>query len=103
MQDFLEAALGHPIPAILKEDNSAALIACNKGYSLAMRGLRRMQRVSIGYIHDVINTPASASTGGVVMEKAPTATHKGDMFTKPLDANKFNLSLGLIQVKPRRQ
>ena len=100
MQDFLEAALGRPVPAVLKEDNSAALIACSKGYSPAMRGLRRTQRVSIGYIHDVISTPATSSTGGVVMEKAPTATHKGDMFTKPLDTNKFNLSLGLIQVKP---
>ena len=100
MQDFLEAALGRPVPAVLKEDNSAALTACSKGYSPAMRGLRRTQRVSIGYIHDVISTPATSSTGGVVMEKAPTATHKGDMSTKPLDANKFNLSLGLIQVKP---
>ena len=67
-----------------------------------MRGLRRTQHVSIGYIHDAIDTPVSSSSGGVTMEKAPTATHKGDVFTKPLDTNKFNLSLGLIQVKPWR-
>ena len=52
-------ALNYPVGAILKEDNAAALISANKGYSPVVRGLKRTQRVSIGYIHDVISAPLS--------------------------------------------
>ena len=39
IQDLFEMALNYPVDAILKEDNTAALISVNKGYNPAMRGL----------------------------------------------------------------
>lgn len=98
IQDLFEMALNIPINAIMKEDNAAALISANKGYSPAMRGLKRTQRVSIGYIHDVISAKPEPGHGTLVVEKAPTATHRGDMFTKALDPGKYASALKMIGV-----
>ena len=98
IQDLFELALNIPINAILKEDNAAALISANKGYSPAMRGLKRTQRISIGYIHDVISAKPEPGHGTIVVEKAPTATHRGDMFTKALDPGKYASALKMIGV-----
>ena len=57
IQDLSEMALNYPVDAILKEDNAAALISANKGYSPAMRGLKRTQRVSIGYTSTTSSVP----------------------------------------------
>ena len=74
IQDLFEMALNYPVDAIPEEDNAAALISANKGYSPAMRGLKRTQRVSIGYIHDVISAPAEPGRGTIAVEKQATAT-----------------------------
>ena len=69
IQDLFELALSIPINAILKEDNAAALISANKGYSPAMRGLKRTQRISIGDIHDVVSAKPEPGHGTIVVEK----------------------------------
>ena len=98
IQDLFEMALNYRVGAILKEDNSAALISTNKGYSPTMRGLKRTQRVSIGYIHDVISAPAEPGRGTIAVEKQATATHRGDMFTKSFDPGKYFSALKMIGV-----
>ena len=100
MQDLFEMALDYPVPVdtILKEDNAAALISANKGYSPAMRGMKRIQRVSIGYIHDVISAPAEPGRGTIAVEKQAIATHRGDMFTKSFDLGKYSSALRVIGV-----
>jgi hypothetical protein len=92
MQELLNTIFGKTIPVILKEDNSAARISCTKGYSPAMRYLRRTQRVSIGFISDVINDASNE----ISIEQAPTATHKGDVFTKALAHADFHAALARL-------
>ena len=65
-----------------------------------MRGLKRTQRVSIGYIHDVISAKPEPRHGTIVVEKAPTATHRGGMFTQALDPGKYASALKMIGVIP---
>ena len=43
-----------PIKLFLKEDNDACRIAVTKGYSPSLRALTRTQRVSLGFMHDLI-------------------------------------------------
>ena len=100
IQDLFEMALNVPINAILKEDNAAALISANKGYSPTMRGLKRTQRVSIGYIHDTISAKPEPGHGTIVVERARAVTHRGDMFTKALDLGKCASALQKIGVIP---
>ena len=65
-----------------------------------MRGLKRTQRVSIGYIHDVTNAPAEPGRGTIAVEKQETATHRGDMFTKAPYPGKYSSVLKTIGVIP---
>ena len=43
-QMLIEHILGRPVPAIIFEDNAAAIVAASKGYSPSMRYLKRTQR-----------------------------------------------------------
>jgi hypothetical protein len=98
-QVLLEVILGRPVEAVLKEDNSATIVSCNKGYSPAMRYVNRTQRVSLGFINDILKKEEVPGEGKVVLEKAPTLEHKGDMFTKAIDTSaKFKRALEMIQM-----
>ena len=98
-QVLLELILAQPIVAVLKEDNSATIVACNKGYSPAMRYVSRTQRIALGFLHDVLSGEETPGEGKVVLEKAPTLEHKGDMFTKAMDTSlKFKRALEMIRM-----
>jgi hypothetical protein len=92
MQDLFSVILGRVIPMVIKEDNSAARIACTKGYSPAMRYLKRTQRVCIGFISDTVNEEKNE----ISIEQAQTATHKGDVFTKALGHADFHSALARL-------
>ena len=100
IQDLFEMALNYPVDAIRKEDSAASRISANKGYSPAVRGLKRTQRVSTGYIHDVISAPAEPGRGTIAVEKQATATHRGDIFNRSLDPGKYSSALKMIGVIP---
>ena len=74
------------------EDNSACVSAINKGYSLAMRYLKRTQKIDLGFLHEVL------SSDNYHLEKADTKIHKGDFFTKPLNIPAFREALNRIGV-----
>ncbi len=99
IQELIANVLSRDLPTVIKEDNSAARIACTKGYSPAMRYLKRTQRVSLGFISDHIND----ADNHMSIEQAPTATHRGDMFTKQLNLSDFAAAVDRIGMRPARQ
>jgi len=105
MQYFLQTVLNIPIPAILMEDNSATIIAATKGYSPSMRDLRRTHRTSIGAVHDIITEDPecrSFNEGPICIEKASTAEHRGDFFTKQLSPKDFARAIAMLRIVCRR-
>ena len=81
-----------------REDITACIVAVRKGYSPSFRHLPRIQRVSVGSLHEVFgehnaerrNSEEEASEdGAVTLVHAETATHKGDIFTRALPLASF--------------
>ena len=68
-QLLLQRILGRPIDSYIMEDNAATIVACERGYSPAMRFLKRTQRVSIGLIHDVLNQTPEEGEGRIILQK----------------------------------
>jgi hypothetical protein len=92
LQSLLRRVLGRTIPIRVHEDNSACLTAFNKGYSPSMRSLPRTQRVSIGSVHDILCDDDLKTR----LVQQPTATQKGDPFTKELGVSDFRKALDLL-------
>jgi hypothetical protein len=97
VQCFFEHVLGRAVPAVLMEDNAAAIASCEKGYSPAMRYLMRHHRISLGFIKECIDRPATSIHGGIKIVKADTNIHKGDSFTKELTPAKFENAKKLMR------
>jgi len=98
-QQLLEDFFGRPIPAIVYEDNAAALTAVHKGYSPNMRYLKRTQRISIGMVNDVIvHKLDDKKTGQIQVVKCATSDQKGDVFTKELPRAQFESALAKIRM-----
>ena len=100
-QQLIERFLGKPAPATVLKDNAAALAAVAKEYSPNVRYIKRTQRVSIGFVHDVLNDDGKADSmrGRISAEKCPTEDQKGDLFTKSLPKVNFENALRRIRVK----
>ena len=103
LQILLQAMLGEAIDCVVKEDNAACIIAVTKGYSPSLRHLKRTQRIALGHLHEIFfedeHCDGPATTDGkFTLEKAATADHKGDLFTKELHPAQFNHALNLIRV-----
>ena len=88
---LLEFTLGRPVRLVVHEDNTQCISAVKRGYSTALKHLPRHCRMDLGFVNDVI---AGVDEDGnkcywseIVHE--PTATQKGDIFTKSLDRAKF--------------
>ena len=92
--DVLLAGCRPQIPLICKVDNTQAITAAHKGYSKKLRFLERTHRCAIGSLHELLEA------GEIMVEYEPTATHRGDGFTKALAPQKFVVArdfMGLIQ------
>lgn len=101
MQSLLQEILNVPIPAFVEEDNAATIIAATKGYSPSMRDLRRTHRTSIGSVHDIISERPEdrmPNEGSITLEKAATADHRGDFFTKYLTPKDYVRALSMLRV-----
>ena len=88
----MEAVTGKEIRLVIASDSSAAIAAAKKGMSTAMRHVKKNHRVSIGVVHD------SCSADGVFLEKIDTEVNVSDVFTKALDAVRFEQLRGLLGV-----
>ena len=99
VQSLMQEILQRPVEAELLEDNAATIIAVNRGYSLAMRHVRRTQRTSLGLIHDMITEEPEEGQGRIRLIKASTADHLGDAFTKELDPRAFKDAMTAIGMR----
>ena len=68
---------------VAKVDNTQAISAVHKGYSKKLKFLEKTHKCSIGSAHKLINS------GQLVVDYAPTLTHRGDGFTKCLLPSKL--------------
>ena len=100
VQHFLQVVFGRPFPARLMEDNSATIVACEKGYSPSLRHIPRTQRIGLGFISEVVSQEATDEEGDIRIVKADTAEHRGDCFTKELSPQKFATATSLLRVQP---
>ena len=76
--DALLAGVRRPMELIAKVDNTQAIPGVHKGYSKKLKFLERTHKCSIGVIHELIQS------GKLVVDYAPTLTHRGNGFTKCL-------------------
>ena len=94
MQQLLAqlAGEGEDIHVHVMEDNSACISAITRGYSLALRYLKRTQRIDLGLFHEVLDDDSYH------LEKVNTKFHKGDFVTKPLSLPAFREGLVRIDI-----
>ena len=98
-QELIQEILKKPVTAILKEDNAACIIAVRKGYSPTMRHMRRQHKVSISHLRETIeHDPSDGVRGRIMVEKASSEEHRGDLFTKELDVPKYLNALRMLQI-----
>ena len=80
IQQLIESCTGRRLQIEMMVDNTQAIAAAERGYSKKLRHLNRTHRVAIGVIHECLMDKEMA----VSMTWVPTATPKGDLFTKAL-------------------
>ena len=81
------------LPLVGKVDNTQAISAVHKGYSKKPKLLERTHRCAIGALHEMI------VEGLVVVEHAPTDTHRADDFTTMMPPNKFAQARELMCIR----
>ena len=98
-QQLMQEVMRMPVRGVLYEDNAACIAAINKGYSPELRHLKRQHKVSISHLHEIVaDSTRDEQDGRVSLEKARSEDHKGDVFTKELEVQKFQRALSLIGV-----
>ena len=87
----LEVSLNRPVKLIGKEDNPACIIAIKKGYSTALRYLKRHAELSLGFTHEVFYPDRTMGSPRYWAELTywDTKLHKGDWMTKELAPRAF--------------
>ena len=87
----LEVSLNGPVKLVGKEDNTACVTAIKKGYSTALRYLKRHAELSLGFTHEVFypDTMLGAPRYWAQLTYWDTKLHKGDWMTKELQPKAF--------------
>ena len=90
----LEVSLNRPVKLICKEDNTACIAAVKKGYSTALRYLKRHAEISLGFTHEVFFPDRSEGSPRYwsQINYWDTKLHKGDWMTKELPPSAFELA-----------
>ena len=106
-QILLQVLLGKAVPAVIYEDNAAAIAAVEKGYSPTLRYLPRTQRIAVGFLKEILKPEEedecedlTSSEGKVRLEKVETDKHKGDLMTKELPRAAFEAKLRMLGMLP---
>ena len=104
MQHLLETIFQREIACEVFEDNSACIAAIKRGYSPSLKHMMRTQRVSLGFLHEIFfedewDFDEEKKNPKMTLTKADTAIHRGDMFTKEVDPQRFAVCLDLIGMK----
>ena len=93
----IEVSLGRPVKLVCKEDNTACIAAIKRGYSPALRYLKRHAQVSLGFCHEVF-FPAYEEKGPKYLSQLAyweSKSHKGDWMTKELSPKDFQKAVQL--------
>ena len=98
-QILLSKLLQCQVDLDIHEDNAACIIAVAKGYSPAMRYLPRSLRTSLGKLNE-LTSEVGNPFGVCRVVKADTKIHKGDFFTKALNAPSFREGKARIGLGP---
>ena len=87
----LEVSLNRPVKLVGKEDNTACIIGIKKGYSTALRYLKRHAELSLGFTHEVFypDRTLSSSRYWAQLTYWDTKCHKGDWMIKELPPRAF--------------
>ena len=96
LASLIEHLLGRPLVVEVMEDNEAAIVAAQKGYSPRLRHLHRTKRVHVGYLGEVFNENAPQAK----LVKAPTAEQKADILNKGMDLKRFQECKSMLQLVP---
>ena len=82
----LEVSLNRPVKLVCKEDNTACIIGIKKGYSTALRYLKRHAELSLGFTHEVFYPDRTLGSPRYWAELSywDTKLHKGHWMTKEL-------------------
>ncbi len=94
IQELFETLIGSKLWLMCKVDNTQALAAAKKGYSKRLRHLGRTQRVSLGFLNELIED----SDLKVRMDYASTLEQKADIFTKAMQPAAFAKARALISM-----
>ena len=97
-QYLLQELTNKKVKARVMEDSAATITAAKQGYSPSLRHLARSQRVSPGFVHELITQGETETDGAIEIVKAETADHRGDLHTKELDSFKFERAINLIRI-----
>ena len=71
-----------------------------------MKGLSRTQKVSLGYMHDLVTENSVDGFGKVELDRVDTDSQKGDLFTKAFGSQKFwslLFILGVVRASSAKQ
>ena len=88
---------------VVREDNSATILAIKKGYSPSLRHLPRTERVSLGSLHELFHEQDGHDCrhGTIELVHHEGALHKADIFTKDMQPKPFKEKLLLMNVGQR--
>ena len=86
--EFIEKVYGREVELRCMQDNTAAIVICNQGYSPKLRHVSKHHRINLGSLYEVF------SSGIAKLMYIKT-------FTKPLAVGKWPHALHLLGIKPK--
>ena len=89
-----ERLLKRPVELVLHEDNQATILVAKKGYSQKMRHTQRSHKVNLSALAEQLE-PGT----GVVIKYVATDLQAADIFTKALQALKWDHALKLLGIR----
>ena len=92
LQILIESFFQFEVPLYFHCDNSAGISAVSNGASAALRYLKKTQRVSIPFLHQVFGTAANQ------LNYVDTGSNVADLFTKFLSTSQHQLFCGMLNL-----
>ena len=96
MCTFWDKILDRDVELIIHEDNKAAILIAEAGFSSKLRHISRTHKVNISSIKSEI------SKDEVTLQHIPTDKQAADIFTKALEVQKRGAALNMLGIHPYR-
>jgi hypothetical protein len=85
--------------AVVRIDNQACIDMIRAGYSRTLYYMKRWVGVDLGWLHQLVYD--AASPWSITLEKVNTLDNTADIYTKNLDAERFNMLRHNIGIRAR--